>query len=446
MRMLRVSLVCLLVVVTLNGRVAGDGVILNGISPRSLTRGGANLAHFDNGGILHDNPAAMGNISSRGLVDVGVVSLLTDFRYSDPNRSASDTSFTPLPQVAFIRQSSDGLWAYGLGFFTPAGFAGTFDMPGPFPMQEEQRYKSFGALMKVLPGLSCQLTDRLSLGGTFGVGISHAELEGPYFLQGPSPLAGTPTLLDTQGTGATPVWSLGLQYELTPATTLGLTYISDSTFTLRGNTRVEVPFLGSTRYDSELHVTWPQSVGLGARHAFCPHRVVSADLIWYGWQSAFDDFGIRLRDSTNPYFPDLVERFPLGWRDTLSLRLGYEHQLAHRRDLAGGLRSPSQSDPQFDAHSVHSGHFGELLRHWIRPSLPRLGDRLGVHVSLRAGRNRRAEWPAGRRLRQQRSQIPDPCDVPGIHEAIRLTSRGFSVTRYCSVGSSTEFAGGDDPR
>ncbi len=336
MRVIRLCWLCWLAVGLLTGRVMGDGVVLDGISPRSLSRGGANLAHFDNGGILHDNPAAMGNLSSGGLVDVGVISLLTDLGYSDPNRSASDTSFTPLPQVALIRKSADGIWAYGLGLFVPAGFAATFDMPGPYPLPQQQRYKSFGTLMKILPGLSCQLTDRISVGGTFGVGVSHAELEGPYFLQGPSPLAGTPTLLDTQGTGATPVWSLGLQYQLTPATTVGLSYISDSNFTLRGNTRVEVPFFGSTLYDSELHVTWPQSVGLGVRHAFCPHRVVSADLIWYGWQNAFDDFGMRLRDSSNPYFPDIVERFPLGWRDTLSLRLGYEHQLEHGGTLRLG--------------------------------------------------------------------------------------------------------------
>ena len=307
---------------------AGDGVVLDGISPRSLSRGGANVAHFDNGGILHDNPAAMTQIQGSELLDIGAVTLLTDFGYSDPSNDVSDTSFTPLPQIACIRRTEDGLWAYGIGLFTPAGFSETYDMQGPYPLLGEQRYKSFGALMKVLPGLSCRLTDQLSVGGTLGVGISHAELEGPYFLQGPSPLAGTPTLLDAQGTGATIVWSLGLQYELTPTTTIGAAYISESNCTLRGNTRVEVPLLGSTAYDSELQVTWPRSVSLGARHQLCAHRALSADVLWYDWSSAFDDFGIRLRNSRNPYFPELTERFPLDWRDTVSVRVGYEQQLA----------------------------------------------------------------------------------------------------------------------
>jgi long-subunit fatty acid transport protein len=312
----------------------GDGVVLDGITPRSLSRGGVNLAHFDNGGVLHDNPAAMSNLVAPGVFDLGVVSLLTDFGYSDPNRAATDTSFTPLPQLACIRKTEDGLWAYGIGLFTPAGFAETFDMQGPFPILGEQRYKSFGSLMKIVPGASCQLTNQLSVGGTLGVGVSHAELEGPYFLQGPSPLAGTPTLLDTQGTGATVVWSLGLQYELTPATMVGVSYIHESSFALNGNTRVNVPMMGGTMYDSELHVTWPRSVGLGVRHELCPHRILSADVLWYGWSSAFDDFGLRLRSPQNPLFPELIDRLPLRWRDTVSVRVGYEQDLV----IGGTLR------------------------------------------------------------------------------------------------------------
>jgi long-chain fatty acid transport protein len=334
MRSVRSFLVLLVAFSSILSRASGDGVVLDGISPRSLSRGGANLAHFDNGGVMHDNPAAMTNIAGQGIVDVGVVTLLTDFGYADDRRQATDTSFTPLPQLACVRKTDDGLWAYGIGLFTPAGFVETFDMQGPFPLVGEQRYKSFGSLMKVVPGASCQLTDQLSLGATLGVGVSHAELEGPYFLQGPSPLAGTPTLLDTQGTGATVVWSLGLQYALTPSTMLGASYIHESSFALHGNTRVDVPLMGGTMYDSELHVTWPRSVGLGIRHELCPHQILSADVIWYGWSSAFDDFGLRLTSPRNPNFPELVDRLPLRWRDTVSVRLGYERQVA----IGGTLR------------------------------------------------------------------------------------------------------------
>jgi long-subunit fatty acid transport protein len=318
-------------------RMLADGVMLNGVSPRSIGRGGTNLAHADNGALLFDNPAAAVNIEGTGLLDVGADLLITDFNSSNPrNAFALDTTATPLPQVSLVQKSCDGVWAYGIGLFVPAGFTETYDMEGPFPLAGSRRYKSFGALGKVLPGVACRVTERLSAGATLGVGISHAELEGPYFLQSPGPLQGTPTLLDVQGTGAALVWSVGLQYLLTDATTLGIAYQSESHFHLDGSTRVEVPFLGQSRFDSQVDVTWPRSLGVGVRHELCPHRILSVDAIWFDWSSAFDNFGLQLNNPTNVFFPEIREQFPLDWRDTVSIRAGYEHVLCNDRTLRFG--------------------------------------------------------------------------------------------------------------
>ena len=305
----------------------GDGVILNGISPRSLSRGGTNQGHADNGAIIHDNPGAMVNIQSDGLFEIGVDALICDFGYSDPfNLDARSSGFTPLPQVSVIRKSADGNWAYGIGFFTPAGFSEGYDVNGPNPLVGPQRYESFGALMKVLPGISYGVTENLSIGATFGVGITHAELEGPYFLQGPS-LPGTPTLMDMRGTGAAPVWSVGAQYFLTDTTTIGLTYLSASSFDMSGNTDVFIPGLGSFTYDSTLSMMWPESVSFGVRQEVGEYSTVSADIIWYNWSEAFDEFRMTLTNPLNPV-PVVQETLPLAWRDTVSVRLGYEYELA----------------------------------------------------------------------------------------------------------------------
>lgn len=309
--------------------VAADGVILNGISSRSLGRGGTNIAHRDNGAILFDNPAAMTRIDGDGLFDVGGNLLISDFRYADPDNPRSrSTELTPLPQIAAIRRTRDGIWAFGLGVFTPAGFttSHTLQRSAPHPLAGEHQSESFGALVKILPGIAWQPTDRLSVGGTLGVGISRAELEGPYFLQGPS-LPGTPTVMDLRGTGAALIYSVGLQYELTDRTTLGLTYQSESRFILDGRADVEVPGLGQTRYDADVRIVWPRSLGGGVRHQVTSRQTFSADVIWYNWSSAFDEFEITLTDSSNMFFPDVDERFPLNWRDTVSVRLGYEWDL-----------------------------------------------------------------------------------------------------------------------
>jgi long-chain fatty acid transport protein len=314
-----------------------DGVVLNGVSPRSLSRGGTNLGHADNGGVLHDNPAAMVNMNGCEMWEVGTIGLFSSFQYSDLENPGGATSseFTPLAEFSWVRKSCDGIWAFGLGVFPEAGFAEEYAMQGPFPFAGPREYKSFGALCKVLPGVSCRLTDRLSVGATFGLGISHAEFEGPYFLQGPGLFAGTPTLMDLKGTGVTPVWSLGLQYQLTESTTIGATYLSASRVELEGDTQVTLPGpMGSASYESELEVEWPQSVGIGIRQQLGPCQAVSADLIWFGWSSAFDQFQLGLQDPSNPFFPQIDETIPLNWRDTLSVRIGFEREIA----IGGTLR------------------------------------------------------------------------------------------------------------
>lgn len=305
-----------------------DGVMLDEISPRALSRGGTNQGFADNGGIVFDNPGAMVNIDGTQMLDIGVDTLLVSGWYSDPQtRRDTMSTFTPLPQISFIKKSADGDWAYGFGVFTPAGFAERFHLIGPDG--EPHVYESFGALVKILPALSYRVTDRLSIGATLGVGMSYAELEGPYFLQGPS-LPGPLTLLHTHNEGADMVWSAGLQYQLTDNTVFGATYQSASPFALRGNTSVDVlaPPLGSSRYDSTLDVEWPQSVALGLKYDICPHRSVGVDVVWYDWEHSFDQFTLNLHNPNNPGFPpQITDHLPLNWHDSVSLHLGYQQEL-----------------------------------------------------------------------------------------------------------------------
>jgi long-chain fatty acid transport protein len=301
--------------------------MMNGSTARTIGRGGTNIAHFDNGGVIFDNPAGMVNIDGCELVDGGVNVLITDFDYADPDNpgGVNSTDGTPLPEVGYIRKSDDGMLAYGIGVFVPAGFTEKYVMNGPAPFfAGPQTYKSFGSLGKVLPAAAVALTEDLTVGGTLGLGICHAEFEGPYFLNSP-PLAGTPTLIDAKGTGTALVWSVGAQYNLGCATTVGVAYQSASRFTLNGTTRVTVPLLGQSNYDSDLSIVWPESLGVGLRHELCCCRVLSADLVWFGWQRAFDDVSLQLSNASGLGFPPAInETIPLDWRDTLSLRLGYE--------------------------------------------------------------------------------------------------------------------------
>jgi len=355
---LRIALGGLGIALSLTATAIADGVMRDGLGAISCGRGGTNIASADNGVVLLDNPAGIANINGCGMVDLDVDLLFPVLDYSDPdNRSAADGDPYPCGNFSWIRRSRNGCWAYGVGLYTPAAFGARYELEGPLPYSGTRLYKSFGALAKVLPGMAYRVTDRLTVGGTLGVGISHVELEGPHFLQS-LPLQGTPTLIDLQTNGAALAWSVGLQYQLTPATTVGLTYQSATSFHMDGDIRVDVPnpLLGSSYFDAELDLTWPRSLGLGVRHELCPHRIVSADVIWFDWTNAFDSLDLHLSDPANPAFeaaigPTLDEVIPLDWRDTVSVRVGYErhfgcHRVArvgytyHRNPVPAGTLTP----------------------------------------------------------------------------------------------------------
>ena len=330
----------------------------DGLGAISCGRGGTNIAFADNGVVLLDNPAGLVNIDGCGLVDLGADLLFTDMKYAEPPDIDAVADHDPYPcgNLSVVRKSGDGCWAFGLGLYAPAAFGTRYEFEGPPPYTGPRLYKSFGALSKLLPGAAYRVNDRLSVGGTLGVGISHVELEGPHTLQAPGLLQGVPTLIDLQTSGAALTWSFGLQYQLTCATTIGVTYQSEASFHLDGNIRVEVPDaqLRGSYFDADLDVTWPRSLGLGVRHELCPHRIVSADVIWYDWTNAFDTLDLRLTDPTNPAFQPfgpVDEVIPLNWRDTVSLRLGYEHHFGcnrvgrlgytyHRNPIPAGTLTP----------------------------------------------------------------------------------------------------------
>jgi long-chain fatty acid transport protein len=356
-----------------------DGVIRDGLGARSTGRGGTNIAFADTGVIIYDNPGGMTNVAGCGLAEAGFDILLPVTVYGDPdNPGGVDGADNPFPagQVSIIRKF--GRLALGAGFFAPAGFGSDYLMNGPAPFfAGPQQYKSLGMMMKFLPGAAYQVTDRLSIGATLGVGINHMELEGPYSLQSPGQLQGTPALFDLQATGAAPVWSVGLQYKATHRTTLGLSYIAETRFHNHGDTVMQIPGVGVNEYQTDLQTTWPQSLGLGVKHRLLSQLAVSADVIWFDWSSAKENYTANFSQPTNPVVaglaPTLTEVYPLNWRDSVTVRLGSEYYLCGHRTLRAGYiyhRNPIPDDtltPWIQTtleHGVSAGYGWQFRRDW----------------------------------------------------------------------------------
>jgi long-chain fatty acid transport protein len=320
------------VTVLLPGIASADGLVRDGLGAISGGRGGTNIGFADNGAVLYDNPGSLVNVAGNGLLDLDVDTIVSQVRYTDtkPNDVNSAVRPIPTPELAYIKRSQDKRWAWGVGAFAPAGFGASYQFQNSFA--GPQKYQSLDGMGKCLLGLSHRLTDRLSIGGNVGFAINYLDLQGPLYLQS-GLLRGAPTIVNLQNTGVAPVGSFGLQYLLNDKTTLGLTYISEAKFHMGGSMDAfaygVAPFPIYSRFSATTDLVWPRSVGVGLAHRFNRRHTLGVDVIWYDWHNAFNQVNVNLTNPSNPLVgalvgPANVQHLALNWRDTVSLRLGYQ--------------------------------------------------------------------------------------------------------------------------
>ena len=316
----------------LSAQAFADGVIRDGVGAISMGRGGTNQGFSDNGAIILENPAAMSNISGTSLMDIGIDTVICDLNYTDPDNSNVNGDVTGFPSGMFgyVKRDPCSPWSYGFGVFAPAGFGADFHMTNPHT-GDDTLYKSLGALIKVLPAVSYEVTDRLSVGATLGLAVGHAELEGPFYTQ-TGPFAGAPSLFDLQGTDVAITSGVGLQYELSPQTTIGVAYTEETRFVFDGSARATlITGLGNleSNFDAQADLVWPRSVAIGLKHELCCCRRFGFDVIWYDWSHAFDKLDLKLSNPSNPIVGGLLgnearDSLAMNWDDSLSFRFGYE--------------------------------------------------------------------------------------------------------------------------
>ena len=128
-------------------------------------------------------------------------------------RRRPSTAPWPCPWLPSSRRLPAATGPSDSAFSPLAGFAAGWDFNNA--AEGNQSYKSFGSLIKVLPGVSYRLADGLSVGGTIGLAASYVALDTPFNIQ-TGPLAGAPVHMDLKGDGYAPTWSLGMQYEMSP--------------------------------------------------------------------------------------------------------------------------------------------------------------------------------------------------------------------------------------
>ena len=326
------------------------GVVLDSMGATSAGRGGTNIAHFDNGILIHDNPAALVNMPAGMQLDASIEFIYPEVRYRDPqNIDHSKHEIFTLPSFSLVyKPHEDSRFAFGAGLFTPAGFSTEyhlnhsanvtllgFTIPTSFG---KQLYRSKASLIKMLFSTSFRVNNKLSIGASIGPTLHHLELEMPYSLQ-QGAFAGTALLADLEADDIGYAYTLGMQYKLLEKTIIGLSFVSESKSTLRGDAQIALPpgapgssFFSNleAEYDLRSNFEWPRTIGVGISHQIGMSHRLSSDVVWFNWASAFDQTHLKLDDGDNVQFDGVFGRvlndvLPLNWDNTFAFRFGYEY-------------------------------------------------------------------------------------------------------------------------
>ena len=169
---------------------------------------------------------------------------------------------------------SQELTAYGLPVTLGMGLIGAAGAGTDFSKQPQSNgTTSYLSILEFAPSAGVKVTDRLSLGATMFIGTGF--LDGPF-------------VGDGSMTNAYAVrGSVGLSYALTDATTFGMYYQSVQRFRFKDEVRLQ-QFDGSFGTSRDVHLSMPQSVGLGLANSrlMDGKLLLAADVLFLDWSSA----------------------------------------------------------------------------------------------------------------------------------------------------------------
>jgi long-chain fatty acid transport protein len=247
---------------------------------------------------------------------------------------------------------------FGLGVNAPFGLETDYEDEW---VGRYHAIKSNLRTINVNPSLAYRLNEQWSIGGGLNIMFGHVELSNAVDFgavcaaaeaSGPPPAAGTCNALSSPPQGAdgkaefeadntgdiSTGFNLGLLFEVTPKTSLGISYRSEIEMKAKGDVDWTVPdqlgFLtgGGQFTDGGIEAT----VNLPASFSFSLAHNVSkftwlADVTWTGW-SSFDELRIVY---DNPAQPDSVTTYD--WQDTMRYSVGLDYQYSDRWALRTGL-------------------------------------------------------------------------------------------------------------
>jgi len=160
---------------------ATNGINLIGFGAESTLMGGADVAVARDTSALNTNPAGLTQIKAPLLDMFGSVLRTTDLVHKDPrNEEHASNRYTLLGGGGYARPLENMPCTAGIGLFAQGGAGGVFDnLRTPFGNRDD--LSSLFGIAKIIPGIGCEVTDKLSLGASLN--IVYASIEQDFFCE-----------------------------------------------------------------------------------------------------------------------------------------------------------------------------------------------------------------------------------------------------------------------
>ena len=318
----------------------------------ATARGDAFVATADNASAIYYNPAGISQLKGHNTrAALSLVNVDSDFK----GRSGRDTSVKEdwilLPGFFYTYSPSNCPISLGLGYYMPFGLALEWPETAPFrttTIYGELQYHT------VNPIIAWQVTETLSIGA--GPTLNYASTE---LRRG---IAITPDEFKFTGDDYDFGASAGILWQLFKRHSFGLSYRSQTTMNLDGESRVQPAAYLIPKQDASAKLPFPQVIIVGYSFRPTPHWNLEVDFDWTDWDRVNTPV---LKQATGDV------PLPLRWDSSYAIEFGVTRYFDNGMHLSGGYvyiessvpnKSFTPLVPDQDLHVFSAGLGGKYKR------------------------------------------------------------------------------------
>lgn len=347
---------------------ATNGINLIGFGAESTLMGGADVAVARDTSALNTNPAGLTQIKSP-LMDVfGSVLRTTDLVHKDPrNEEHASNRYTFLGGGGYARPLEGTDCTAGIGLFAQGGAGGVFEnLRTPFGNRDD--LSSLFGIAKIIPGIGCQVTEKLSLGASLN--LVYGSIEQDFFSNTSVNLGGSASFNGYKLEDASAIrtgFKLGMQYRVTPSLMLAAAYTEKTELPMTGGTLVAdytERGLGKVKYaDASVKgFALPREVAVGLAYKPTDDWLLSFKLNWLNWDDAINDVKLRATKPDNAAAPAVYgSSNPADWKNQWVVATGLAYKWDDKTTLYAGHNYGKNPIPRQNSSPLLAG----ILEHHL---------------------------------------------------------------------------------